>query len=191
MKKLIFFIFLASLLISGCATPPLANTPSEGSERVDFDDKLDSTQVTTEKDTIDTSSWETYTSKQYNFTIKYPREFQVNEGVVLKGTGSEHYSIDFSKGFEHGFMVIAPDSAYGSRGVENPKSYEQIIDGKKALIEEWHGGSAVNLKFLDPIDKWKMCDMSEFCEHISFLGAQKLDREIFKKMISTIKFIPN
>lgn len=144
-----------------------------------------------ETDSSGTSTWETYKSDEYGFTIKHPREFHVYEGTMLEGTSSEYYSISFSKGAEYGQLEISPNTTHGSRIVMEPKSYELVFGGKKTFSEVWRddqGGGTVKLIFVEPIEKWKLCDESEFCQHITYTTFEKSDFEIFQKMVRTIEF---
>jgi len=171
----LILLVVGVLTLSGC----------DSSADLNNYDKNDAT-VKLRTESLDTSNWGKYISEKYNFTMLYPSELTVNEEIALEGTSSEHYSIVFTKGREFGYLVIAPDTTDGFRLLEEFNSDEQIIDGKKVFVEEWSGGRYSNLKFIDQIDKWKMCDETAFCVHISFFGS---DFEVFKKMISTIDFI--
>ena len=206
MKKITFITIASILLFTGCQGP-MTNSQTETTANIinnqlqtqpiaeTLEIKPSQQTVDSQETALNQNDWKTYTSQKYGFKLKYPSDFEVHEDLLLKGTGSEHYAISFSKGFEYGFLSISPESSSESRPVMQPKSSEQILGGKKALVDEWD--NVINIRLLDDIQGWKLCDdNATFCTHITAMSPGtsesdiKSNMEIYNKMVSSIEFFP-
>jgi hypothetical protein len=180
MKHIFFNALLVFMVLGGCnlQSETLNNSITEEENQIILQE-------------IDTSLWKTYLNEEYNFKLKYPSDFALNEGLALEGTSSEHYSISFSKNGKEAWLIITPDGVDGSRIEENSLTSEQIIAGKKAVMERWsldNGSEKIHYKFSDQINNWEICGPSIYCTHISVWAGDSALSSVVKKMLSTFEF---